>query len=419
MRVLYVTPRFPYPPDRGDRVRSWNLLRLMAERRAVVLAAVDETAPTEAAVNAVEALGVRVAPTTVRTRRAALCRGLAAMARGRSLSEGYFHDGAFERGLRALARRERFDAVVVYSSALAPAVWDLPIARRIVDLADVDSAKWSFYADRSPPPLRWLHQLEARRVARLEAECAALAHVCLLVNERERSKLMMRAPQASAAVLPTLLHADADAAAAPASSRSSTVLFLGSLFYPPNAAAVKWFAGRVWPEVRRRAPQACWRIVGARPSRATRALQRLPGVSVAGYVADAAAELRGCGVFVAPVHAQLGVQSKLLTAMAHGCAAVVTPDAAGGIEHDDPPPFIVAAGAEAFAEAVVRLLRDQAAARALGRRAWATIERSYRPAAYRSQLDAWLGGGARREEPATRALEPAPPGESLLVGAVR
>ncbi len=392
MRILLVTPRFPYPPHRGDTLRSWGVLRALAAGHDVWLAAADAAPPAPEHVAVVRGL-CRDVFCCVTPEWHRLLRGAFGLAWGRSVTEGYFGDAALRARLREWSHHPGFDAVITYSSSIAPAVADLPIPRRILDLGDVDSHKWALYARRTWPPARWFHALESRRVAELERAAVADHELCLLVNERERRKFARRHPACPTGVLRTTVDLD-DYAGHEALPAEPVVSLIGSMFYPPNVRAVEWFGQRVWPRIRAAVPAARWLIVGSRPTAAVRAWARVPGVTVTGSVPDVRPYLALTRVFVNPVVGDIGVQSKVLVALAAGRPAVVTADTAAGIDHDDPPPFVVATAPAEFAAGVVRLLRDDAWARTIGARARATAERYYSTAALRAVLEGYLAAVA-------------------------
>jgi glycosyltransferase involved in cell wall biosynthesis len=318
-------------------------------------------------------------------------RGAAGALRGASLTEGYFADERLTQTVHHWSRKTPFDVVFVYSSGLAAAGLRARARRRVLDLCDVDSFKWALYARRSPSPLRGAYGLEARRVAALEARACPRYDLCLVVNERERRKLRRRAPGLAAQVLPTTIDMSALRGEMLAALPSEPVVgMVGSMFYPPNVRGVNWFGAHVWPRVKAAVPGARWLIVGARPAASVRRWARDPQVVVTGYVEDVRPYLAAMRVFVNPVDGDIGVQSKLLMAMGAGRACVVSPTSAAGVEHDDPPPFAIAGSPDLFAEAAVRLLRDDAAARALAARARNEAQRRYDLTACAALLESWL-----------------------------
>ncbi len=394
MRILMITPRLPYPPDRGDTVRSWTALSGLADRHEVWLATLAQGRPRPDHLARVRDC-CRTVAVFERSSSRSLLRGALSLLAGNSLSAGYFHDARLIETVRHWSETIPFNAVLTYSSALAPAADALAARHRVLDMCDVDSTKWLNYARQSPPPLRWLYELEGRRVAALEARAARRHDVCLLVNERERRKLATAVPATLTDVVPTTVTASDFTLPEGALAElppSPIIGMVGSMFYPPNVRAVNWFGRNVWPLVRARLPQARWLIVGSRPTRGVRRWRRQPGVEVTGYVQDVQPYLRQMRVFVNPVVGDLGVQSKVVVALAAGRACVVTSDTAAGLTYNGPAPFLIADQPDEFAAAVVRIATDAQLWQSLSRRAQAVAYANYRAETQVGRVERWLAG---------------------------
>lgn len=395
MKILMLAPRFPYPPIRGDCLRSWGEVEYLAQRHDLWLACVDRACPPAVHLAHVRERCRDVA-VVVRPHLSSLARGGLSWVAGRSLMEGYFGDERLAAIVRRWDEAVGFDSVLTFSPAMAPYAALVRAQRRVLDMNDVESARWHAQAACSAVPLRWLYALEGRRLARAEPAWVQAHDTTLLVNEREREKLPASLRDRAAVVRTGVDVARYDVArtdgGAPALPHRPVVGFLGSMSYPPNVRAVEWFGRSIWPRVREAIPEARWLIVGRQPARSVRRWGRRPGVAVTGRVDDVRPYLARMRVFVCPVREQVGVQTKLIEALAAARPAVVTPQAAAGLDYDDPPPFLVAGAAEEFAAAVVRLLRDDAPARALAARARAIAEASYDADAQWQRIEAWLGG---------------------------
>jgi sugar transferase (PEP-CTERM/EpsH1 system associated) len=407
-----LTPRLPYPPDRGDTVRSWTALSGLARRHEVWLATLTQGRPQPDHLARVRDC-CRTVAVFERSRLRSLCHGTLSLLAGHSLSAAYFHDARLIATVRHWSETVPFDAVLTYSSALAPAAEAIAARRRVLDMCDVDSSKWLTYARQSLPPLRWLYVLEGRRVAALEAYVARSHDVCLLVNERERRKLATAVPAALTDVVPTTVTPSGSALpdAALATPPSPIIGMVGSMFYPPNVRAVNWFGRNVWPLVRARLPRARWLIVGSRPTRSVRRWRHQPGVEVTGYVPDVQPYLAQMRVFVNPVVGNLGVQSKVVVAMAAGRACVVTSDTAAGLTYNGPAPLLIADQPDEFAAAVVRIATDAELWQSLSRRARTVAHASYRAETQVDCVERWLAGmppAATENRPRVHELPPRP-----------
>jgi len=408
MKILMLTHRFPYPPVRGDSLRSWGEVEYLARRHDLWLACVDRTAPAAKDVAHVREICRDVAIAVQGGLRSLLRGGLSWLS-GRSLTEGYFHNAGLARIIRRWDAGVNFDAVLTFSSAMAPYAGLVGARRRVLDMNDVESEKWRSYADRSKPPLSWLYRLESRRLPRAESRWAQAHDVSLLVNECERKKLPPELVERAAVVRTgvDLGRYLLEPGVEPYVRDEPVIGFVGSVSYAPNVRGVQWFGRKVWPQIHSAIPSARWLIVGNRPRASVRRWDNEPGVTVTGFVPDVRPWLRAMRVFVCPMREQIGVQTKLIEAMAAGRPAVVTPEAAVGIDHTDPPPFVIARSANEFSEACIRVLRDEAHARALANRARAVAEANYGVADQLGFLERWLTGEAA-SQPGGETRAPVP-----------
>ena len=162
--------------------------------------------------------------------------------------------------------------------------------------------------------------------------------------------------------------------------------------YFPNVDGCVWFAQEILPLIRAKVPQAHFTIVGSKPTPEVKALARLDGVEVTGYVDDTRDYLRRAAVSVAPLRVARGIQNKVLEALAMGLPTVGTTSATQGVEGTPGTDYLVADEGQAFADEVVRLLLDPAEGRALGDRARAFVEEKYRWDNCLSPLDEVLEG---------------------------
>jgi hypothetical protein len=184
--ILHLAHRLPYPPDKGDRIRSFHTLRHLSRRANVHLACLADEPVPAGAVTALENYCARVAvvPVSGWARR---LRALWALLRGRTATEGAFQVPALSALLHSWARTTRFDACLVSASSMIPYLqreeWRGVPA--VVDLVDVDSQKWLDYAAASRGPPAWLYRTEGRRLRRLEAGLPAWTRGVVLTTPAE------------------------------------------------------------------------------------------------------------------------------------------------------------------------------------------------------------------------------------------
>jgi polysaccharide biosynthesis protein PslH len=363
--VLYVVHRLPYPPDKGDRIRTFHLLRLLSMQAAVHLACLADEPPAEGAIDALRRYCERVA--VIRLGRwGRWARTLGSLALGHTATEGAFSSPALRATLRRWARQTRFHAALASSSSLVPylRLEELSNVPAVIDLIDVDSQKWLDYAAASRGPRAWLYRTEGHRLRRLEHDLPDWARAVTLVSEAEVG--LYRRFRTSGAVHSIPNGVDLDYFRPSSRADERGCVFVGALDYRPNIDGVCWFCREVWPEVRRRHPQATVSLVGRNPAPAVRGLARLAGVELVGQVSDVRPYLAGAAVAIAPLQIARGVQNKVLEALAMGKAIVSSTHALEGLRAVPGVNVLAASSPGEWADAVSHLLDDPDLRRQLG-----------------------------------------------------
>jgi sugar transferase (PEP-CTERM/EpsH1 system associated) len=373
VRILFLTGRFPYPPHRGDQLRAFHQVRVLARAHRVTLVTFAGRPPAAAERDEVARLCERVVVVPLGPARMGL--GLARHAlSGLPLQAALYDAPAMTRALRALAADGPWDVAHVQLARMAPHLPACPARARVVDLVDALSLGMERRVERDRGPGRWLARLEARRLRAYERRVCAQADQAVVVSAADRDAL--GAP-ANLSVVPN----GVDAARFPfgrTPREKGRVVFTGNLGYFANADAVEWFATRVLPLVRRSRPDVRFEVVGARPPRRLRRLARRDGaIEIVGPVADVGERLRAARAAVAPLQAGAGQSNKTLEALASGTPAVVSPLAAAGLEARHGEHLLVAQSAEAFATELVRLLGDDALAEQLAVAGRQLVESAY------------------------------------------
>jgi sugar transferase (PEP-CTERM/EpsH1 system associated) len=377
MRVLYLTHRVPFPPDKGDRIRNYHVLRQLVKRGRVWLACLaDEPAPAECEAQLRRMCERATIVPVTRGRRLRMAMSLLA---GRSISEGAFAERGLRRVIREWAGETNFDAAIVSASSLAPYLKMPQLAGvpKIVDLVDVDSQKWADYAGAARGAKRWLYSLEAARVRKLERELPKWTRAVAMVSRAEADVFESFAGAGTATVAANGVDLEFFRPAGSASDRT-TCAFVGAMDYRPNIDAATWFAREIWPRIRQRCPDAEFRIVGRKPAPEVQRLAELPGVTVTGQVPDVRPHLASATVAIAPLRLGRGIQNKVLEAMAMGKAIVASPAALAALNTKSGIHLLAATGPEEWTDAVGSLFADPERCRELGRAARHYVEEHHR-----------------------------------------
>lgn len=383
MNILFLVHRVPYPPNKGDKIRSFNELKHLARRHRVFLGTTLDRAADEAELDHLRPHCEEVFAVRFHRR----LRLVANMLSRRPFSVAAFHHLALQRWVDRTLLCRPIDAVLCFCSPMAEYVFRTPRyedgvlggVRLVMDYVDLDSDKWRQYARYSSPPLRWLYDLEHSRLFAYEKRINRRFDHSVFVSGREEAAFRRLYPPArQIAVIPNGVdYGYFHAAEAPRRPGPPRLVFTGVMDYFANEDGVTWFCREILPGVRREVPDAEFFIVGARPTKAVQDLGRLPGVTVTGFVEDIREHYWAADVCVTPLRIARGLQNKVLEAMAAGRAVVATSNATDGISCRDGEDVVIANDPRRFAEAVIGLLRDPARRAALGARAVERVRKDY------------------------------------------
>jgi len=419
--LLFLAHRVPFPPDRGDKIRSFNILQYLAKRTPVHLVAFadDEADFDPPAVFTDMLASCAILPRQKSQKRAAI----EALATGKPVSLTAFASVAMQDAVDRLLPNG--SAVYCFSGQMAQY---LPVGGPpvVMDFVDVDSAKFAGFADDARGPMRWIMRREARLLGAFERKVAGRVSASLFVSEAEAALFreggatgriiavengidsakfdptardarrssplperggqgVGRLPRAQPGV--TQAGRPTPNPSLPGGGAEALLVFTGQMDYRPNIDAVTWFARDILPLVRERHP-AHFAIVGRAPTAAVQALAN-DHVTVTGAVDDVRGWLATADVCVAPLKLARGIQNKVLEAMAMARPVVASTAAAEGIDHAGT--IRVATTAQEFADRICDLLEAPDTAATFGQSARAQVIRRYGWDARLAPLDALLG----------------------------
>lgn len=371
--LLFLAHCVPYPPDKGDRVRAYHQILALAPHFRITLAAFTRS---EADAEAAEHLRrwcsqIILAPAH---RKIALARGAMSFAAGHSVTEGYFHSRRMKRVLREQAHFDPFDVAVGYSSGVLETLLAVPARARVMDLVDVDSAKWAAYARGAKRPMRWVYAREGRCVQQLERRAVVHCDAVAVVTDDEAGLI---SGGDKVHVVGNGVDFEHFQPASSAASAEPQLVFTGSMDYRPNVEGVCWFAHNVWPALHEQNPELSFQIVGRNPAAAVRQLGAMPGVTVTGAVPDIRPYLAEATVAIAPLKIGRGVQNKVLEAMAMGRAVVASPEALVGLDVAEGTDILSAATPAQWRRRIQQLLADPDQRAVLERNARACVQYRY------------------------------------------
>jgi|TARA_Y100001968_G_scaffold260899_1_gene248618 sugar transferase (PEP-CTERM/EpsH1 system associated) len=337
---LYLAQRIPFPPNKGEKLRSFHQINFLRKNgiEVTVAAPFEQTDELEYFKRLEQEYGCHTLSQPLNHK---LLRYMGGIVGNTSLSEAHFYSSGLQKQIDNLLKRQNIDAIVCTASSMANYVFRSTslgkIARRprlIMDFMDMDSHKWLQYSRNTKPPMRWIYQREASLVRRLENRVGGQFDACFFVAEPETNLYKQQAGNPAAEVLSIgngIDPAEFYPATQPAIVKTPHLLFAGVMDYTPNVDAMLWFYNEVWPKVLTLWPDATLTIAGMNPTPAIARLQGVNNVKVTGFVEDILPYFHESNVFVAPFRIARGIQNKILQAFACGLPVVSTSMGAEGI----------------------------------------------------------------------------------------
>lgn len=370
--ILFLAHRVPFPPNRGDKIRSANLLRKLSRMAKVHVGCFAENEEDRAGAEELETLAA--SHKVVNRSKPLVLAGVEAVLAGKPVSLTAFHSQRLEVWVNQTIESRDIDAIVIFSGQMGQYVPEDFTGRVIVDLCDVDSAKFESYSASGQRV--WLNAREGRLLAREEERLARRADATVLISKNE-AQLFQSRLQFPSDVKVEVIGNGIDAqffdpkASAPhpdlKSRKGPHFVFTGQMDYPPNESAALWTIEQLMPVVRKSLPGSEFHVVGRNPTRKLLARDGHPGVRVWGEVPDVRPFIAGADIVLAPLQIARGVQNKVLEAMAMARPVMVTPEAATGIAATDGEHWIQCeANAHAICSRVEALLSDPDAAFEIG-----------------------------------------------------
>jgi sugar transferase (PEP-CTERM/EpsH1 system associated) len=374
----------PFPPNKGDKIRSYNILKYLSSRYVVDIAFLVDDIDDLMHLDELKQMAASVFYDVIRPNKKFFAT-VSACIGNKPITIPYFYSKTLQSSLDQYFESTIPASIFCFSSPSAEYIFQSKYfvklkdaSRLVMDLIDLDSLKWAQYAERSNRIMAFVYNRESRLLAKYEKKIAGIFNSLLLVSEAEK-KLCPLMVQKKVSVVPNGVDL---ITFAPNAGNALTVngpvlVFTGAMDYWPNIDAVIWFTEKVFPLILSMEPQAQFYIVGAHPQPEILALRKKDNVVVTGFVEDIRDYIATADICVAPLRIARGIQNKVLEAMAMGKAVVATTSAIEGITADSSRQVMIADTAEAFAEAVLHLLQHKNERDLLGTNARICMESKY------------------------------------------
>ena len=409
MKILYIAHRIPYPPNRGDKIRSFNEIKYLSQRHEIHLACLADDSKDLKYENDLKRFCKSTNVVLINLKMVKLKSSFYLFSK-KPLSVPYFYSRKLQRSVDQLLSTNHYDAVFCFSSPMAEYVFrsrslvsgclklekslvkGSPVTsyqklasrnqKLIMDFVDVDSDKWGQYSKHARFPMSWVYALEGRRLADYERKVAETFDHSTFVTEAE-AKIFRNKNLHIKKITAISNGVDLDYFSPTVSQHPSTInqqpviVFTGVMNYFANVDGVVWFTKEILPLIRKEIPEIRFYIVGRNPTKEVLSLALDSSVTVTGYVPDTREYLKMAAVVAAPLRIARGIQNKVLEAMAMGIPVVATPQAFEGVEAEPGRDLILGGDVRKIAEGVIGLVKEGSLRKSIGDNARRTIEKNY------------------------------------------
>jgi sugar transferase (PEP-CTERM/EpsH1 system associated) len=393
MRILYLAHRIPFPPNKGDKIRSFNEVKYLSRKNEIHLICLADNPEDLKYENKLKKYCKSVNTVLIKSMVAKL-KSLPYFLSGSPLSVPYFYSGKIQKIIDRLLLTIDFDVIMCFSSPVAEYIFraknnnkflktnslsDIKHRRfpkLIMDFVDVDSDKWLQYSKYTKFPYSWIYRLESVRLANYERKIAEVFDYSIFVSEKEVEIFKRKNPEIRnvAAVSngvdieffnPGLSHLSFEEGDNKGSLQHSEddkkpiLLFTGAMDYYANVDGVIWFCMEIFPRIKKKYPSSQFYIVGSDPDRKVQKLADNDGVIVTGFVKDIRRYYKMADLCVIPLRIARGIQNKILEAMAFGVPVVATAQTIAGIKAVPGKDVEIAENTDEFVAKTIQILHNE------------------------------------------------------------
>lgn len=357
MKLLFVTPRFPYPLLRGDQVVSFHRLRTLAQRHEITLLTFYEDR------SELENLDY-ISPycQTMHTVRLPKWQSILNVTKGifdfqLPLQVAYYKSNYFQSKLDSILSENKFDLIHTFLLRLAPYFHNISTPK-VIEIIDSMQLNLERRVPLESFPQRWIFQEELSRIIKYEQSLDIFFDSIVVVSDKDRKVI----PSERVTVIQNGIDTELFSLQQQPPLKP-TLIFSGNMSYAPNVHAVKWFVKKCLLIIQQTIPDTSLIIAGVNPSREIRSLEQTPGVTVTGFVKSMPQTLRQANVAIAPMQSGSGIQNKILEAMASGLPVVTTTLGLGSLKAEPGREIMLADSPENFAKITISLLQNPELAR--------------------------------------------------------
>lgn len=371
MKILFVTARFPYPPVKGDQAIPYYRLKYLGKSHEITLLTFYEKKEELTHIDKIKPFCKELVTVKKSFIRSLLNMAVAGLFSKRPFQVLYYRSDAFKKALAKILETGSFDLLHVYMLRIAEYAETVRLPK-VLELIDSMQLNFQRRLQMEPFPRNLLFRVELDRLKRYENRMVEHYHRAVVVSETDKACI------GRDNVVHIGLGVNTDEFRPENKlSAGKVIAFTGNMGYFPNENAVLWFLENCFNRIREKVPGVRLIVAGKNPGAKIRRFHDGETVEVTGEVDSIAGVLNRSRVAIAPMRSGSGMQFKILEAMACGLPVVTTSMGLGSIAARHDESILVADEPEAFTDACIRLLTDDAPAERIGKNAEKVVKETY------------------------------------------
>jgi sugar transferase (PEP-CTERM/EpsH1 system associated) len=375
VKILFLTSRLPYPPHRGDKLRTWNLIKQASREHEITLVSFVQNESERKWIADLKPYCSEIVVVSL-PMWMSLINCVTAVPGNLPFQVAFFKSSKMSRVIREIVQRVQPDIVHTHLIRMAPFALSVNGIPLVLDQTDSITLYLTRFKDSQRNPIvRLLLSIELARMLAFEAILPLFAKV-VVCSEVDRQSILVTSPEANIDIIENGIDLSTLGATSPHNRSPFRMIFTGNMSYVPNAHGIKYFVREVLPLILKSQPAAQLYIVGQNPPASVRALTG-DHVTVTGFVADIYGEYRKSAVAVAPIQFGAGTQYKVLESLALGIPTVCTSLGVNGLRLEAGKDILLADTSEEFAVAILSLFKDEALRRKLSENSVRTVRERF------------------------------------------
>jgi sugar transferase (PEP-CTERM/EpsH1 system associated) len=371
MKIFVLLSRFPYPLEKGDKLRAYNQIKYLAKNHEVHLCALNDAPLSKDHIKALEPFCKSINIINL-TKAGSAWNIFRAFFNGNPLQVGYFFSTSAKRKIHGLINEIMPDHIFCQLLRVAEYVKDMDIPKTL-DYQDVFSKGVERRIGKSPWYKKIILKTEYQRLLNYEEEIFSYFDNKTIISEPDR-KLIPHPDRNNIEIV--INGVDVDFFKPMEMKNEYDLVFIGNMGYPPNINAAKYLAEQIMPLVHKKLPATRLTLAGATPHPDVQALKN-EKIAVTGWMDDIRESYAKAKIFIAPMQIGTGLQNKLLEAMAMKIPCITSGLANKALEAIPEKEILVGNSPEDFANHIFRLLEDDQLSKSISENAYKLVHSKY------------------------------------------